>query len=170
VRRRVLDVGACVGAFSLEVLRVAAHSEIDAFEPSDMAWPYLQHNLSWSRTNLHHVAVSDKNGVAMLACPDGRVGTETLHKDGGRPVETVAIDSFISGQVDVVKIDVEGHEIEVLKGAERTIDRWHPTLIVELLDRNQAFSGRTVEDVVSVIAGYGYRKSKQIGRNDWVFT
>ena len=170
LRRRVLDVGACVGAFSLEVLRVVESAEIDAFEPSELAWPYLRHNLSWSRARLHHVACSDKDGVAMLACPDGRVGTETLHRGGGRPVTTVAIDSFISGPVDLIKIDVEGHEVEVLNGASKTIDRWHPTLIVELLDKNQALSGRTVEDVVNTIVAHGYRNNRQITLNDWIFT
>jgi len=167
---RVLDVGACIGAFTMEVLRVAENAEIDAFEPSDMAWPYLQYNLSWSNVRLHNVACSDKDGVAMLACPDKRIGTETLHGKDGRPVRTVTIDGFISGKVDIIKIDVEGHEVEVLKGAERTIDRWHPNLIVELVDKNQALSGRRVEDVVNVIARHGYRNSQQITINDWIFT
>ena len=167
---RVLDVGACIGAFSMEVLRVAEYAHIDAFEPSDLAWPYLHHNLSWSNVRLHKVAVSDKEGVASLACPHGRVGTETLYGKDGRSVRTVAIDDFITGPVDIIKIDTEGHEVEVLNGASKTIDRWHPNLIVELLDKNQALAGRTVEDVVSVITKHGYRKSQQITLNDWIFT
>ncbi len=67
---------------------------------------------------------------------DNREGASMIHGkqgSGGYPVEVIALDSVIGeSKVDLIKIDVEGFEPEVLKGAENCIKRHHPTLIIEI--------------------------------------
>lgn len=54
-------------------------------------------------------------------------------------MDTVTIDSLQLPRVDFIKIDVEGHELEVLWGSRETLKKYHPTLLVEVT------SSRTIE-------------------------
>ena len=58
-------------------------------------------------------------------------------RDRVRRQPGLTLDSFGFSDVSLIKIDVERHEIEVLKGAERTIQEWHPALIVETGRKNK---------------------------------
>jgi FkbM family methyltransferase len=58
--------------------------------------------------------------------------------------------------VSVIKIDVEGAEYDVLHGAAQTIGRWRPAIYLETNGRNQERMGRSVEDLMLLMSGYGY--------------
>jgi len=80
--------------------------------------------------------------------------------------ETVTLDEVVEAHlpanvpVGVVKIDVEGHELEVLRGAARTLQRWRPALIVEVWDDQEARAhGLQVRqaDVLAAIQDLGFK-------------
>ena len=81
---------------------------------------------------------------------------------GGDKVEARTIDSFGFSEVSLIKIDVEGHEAEVLHGAEKTISAFHPVIIVEISKGN-----RTV--VMPILKGHGY-SVRPISLIDYVAT
>lgn len=93
------------------------------------------------------VAASNKAGRAELSIPRNRkgycnnIGTlDTERQFEGDvmrvSVETVRLDDQPHRNVGFIKIDVEGHELEVLEGAEQLIRRDHPVLLVEIIDWN----------------------------------
>jgi FkbM family methyltransferase len=126
----VLDVGAHVGYYSVLAGRLAGpRGLVVAFEPNPRNYELLLANV-W-RNGLTNVvcfpwAVGERNGFAQLHLAPENSGDHRLYGDGTRdrvPVRTVALDALeaLRPPVDVVKIDVQGAEEAVLRGAERLL-------------------------------------------------
>jgi FkbM family methyltransferase len=94
------------------------------------------------------IALSGWASLETGICPDATGYVE-------RAVELTTLDAFSIECVDLIKIDVEGHELEVLEGARRTIATSMPMLIVEIKDDNY-------DRVADLVAGYGYDVSRLI--------
>jgi FkbM family methyltransferase len=130
-----LDIGAHIGSLTVPLARaVGKQGMVYAFEPQKRIYRELVHNLK-----LNHIdnvkplrfAVGARNEVIEMnptAVFDGR----TKVGKGGDRAELRTVDSFGFCNVSLIKIDVEGFEVEVLKGAERTIRTWHPVLVLEI--------------------------------------
>lgn len=154
---RFVDVGANVGVFSLAAASVGG-TEIDAFEPSTTAFPRLIENITLNglepRFHGHARAVGRRAGIAQLTT--GLQATNRLVSADdaeGRPsetVEVVTLDESLGGteQVAIVKIDVEGAEEDVLRGAHELLSRDRPALIIEANDRAA---------IAAVLEPLGYR-------------
>ena len=128
-----LDVGANVGAYALLMGGwMRPGGRVYAFEPSAQAFAGLQAHVGLNGlagvVRPVRAAVSDREGRAALAA-EGHHGTSRLAADGERgteTVETVTIDQFCAREQIVptlIKIDVEGWELEALRGARETIAR-----------------------------------------------
>lgn len=140
----VLDVGANVGHHSLFFGLMGASGI--AFEPNPKAASLARAKLNanrLSRWRLEELALSDHEGVMNLYLPDGcNLGTASLEKRvGARTVQVpvLAGDRCPSiqqlSQVDYIKIDVEGHELSVLRGLSQTLRRHRPVVFFEWNDR-----------------------------------
>ena len=110
------------------------------------------------------VALSDTVGevkLRILANDQGRSTIEdgnTLVDLDGSPrfeiaVPTRRLDDYKLDAVGFIKIDVEGHELAVLRGASATIQRCHPSMLIEIEERYKLNSTR---DVYNFLAGFGY--------------
>jgi FkbM family methyltransferase len=135
-----LDVGANVAPYSLLATLVDGVSAV-AFEPGTLARRRAMDNIRLNgaeeAVRLVPCAVSDSDGEGRLTVD--RWATNTLvDADYGGDAETVvmvSLDSFIraedGGPISLVKIDVEGHEADVLRGARQLLAKHRPALIVE---------------------------------------
>lgn len=135
-----LDVGSNVAPYSLLAASVDGVSAV-AFEPGSLARERAGRNIVMNgfegAITLVPWAVSDSEGQARLTAD--RWATNTLvggdYTGDVEEVETVSLDSFIGDRrercVSLVKIDVEGHEPRVLRGAKQLIASDRPALIVE---------------------------------------
>jgi FkbM family methyltransferase len=127
------DIGANVGFYSLMFARRARR--VYAFEPYPRNIRYLYDIMKLNRvTNVEilPLAVSDVEGMAMFRESE-RHSEGRLEKDGTIPAMTVTCDAFSSRvgvSPDVMKIDVEGTELAVLKGAERVIRSCKPAILL----------------------------------------
>lgn len=155
-RGTALDVGAWYGPWSYWLARCFAR--VHAFEPNPDLARSLTRGLP-SNVSVHPVAASDQSGTAQLTVPLGGRGTEGRARlghldDGGRPVtvETRRLDDFGFEDVRVVKIDVEGHELDVLRGAQDLLARWRPMLVVEL-----EYRYADVDASLDLLRSFGYR-------------
>jgi FkbM family methyltransferase len=127
-----VDVGANLGYMtSLMVRRAGPGGRVVAFEPHPDIYPLLERNAeSWRETwenapiDIRAVALSSRPGTGHLLASDEfktNMGVAFLGESGteGLPVALDTLDrSFAQGDIGVLKIDVEGHELEVLRGAQ----------------------------------------------------
>jgi FkbM family methyltransferase len=161
----VLDIGAHIGSLAVPMARmVGAAGRIYAFEPQRKIYRELVHNLALNEISnvvpLRYAISSQTQIIEMnpLTAEDGRVRVG----EGGDRVEARTIDSFEFPDVSLMKIDVEGHTIEVLRGAGKTIDAFNPVIIVEAWVQNR-------QVVMAILKGHGYRV-RAISDYDYVAT
>lgn len=137
-----VDVGANQGFFAYALSQVAAR--VEAFEPHPDYAGFARHMLG-ARARVHDVALSNEPGTADFIVPIADDGLE-LHLGGKLTgakgeaakhlkytVQVRTLDSYAFDNVSVVKIDVEGSELQVLQGGRATLAKFRPPLIVELL-------------------------------------
>ena len=156
----VLDVGANVGAYSVLFGQWARPGgRVFAFEPAPDAFEGLARHVELNglaaTVRPVRAAVSERTGEAALLA-DGMAGTNRLSRSAVRPsmVETVSIDDFCAREgitPDVIKIDVEGAELDVLRGARETIRRSGSALMlfVEMHPTLWRETGLAKEDVLA---------------------
>ncbi len=160
----VLDVGANIGAHTLALARLAGPGgAVYAFEPQRLVFQNLCANIALnSLANVHCVnaAASDTAALLHLYDTDPDVannfgGVELGMVDGapgGAPVPQLVLDDFLAiDRLKLVKIDVEGMEAPVLRGARRTLARFKPVLYVE-----NAYVDRSPE-LVRLLGELGFR-------------
>lgn len=159
----MLDVGASFGYYSL----VTAHAlgeacTIHAFEPNPTAFARLTGNIERNRMRCieaHPVGLWDhETGMSVVDDLPGNSGA--AHLVPGGPVPTTTADAFCAGRaltrVDVMKIDAEGAELRVLRGAARVLDTLRPVLLVELNADALARNGASTADVLDLLEAHRY--------------
>jgi FkbM family methyltransferase len=169
----VLDVGAHKGAYTWHLARlVGASGRVHAFEPQ----PHLASRLSRGAARqvvVHPFALSDSKHVDRLVTPIwgdthmyGHATLEDLPDDTA--VETVEIKAITLDSLDLnptfAKIDIEGHEVAMLRGSEDTMSRGRPVLLVEIDWRHQLETKRRAE-LISWLICHDYRVHYVIGHD-----
>jgi FkbM family methyltransferase len=161
--RVALDIGAHRGIYASLLARYAAH--VHAFEPHPALYNYLRHVMP-SDIMVHPVALSSAAGSVSFRIPRGGtylgLGQGTLetkpifHVENFSEIEvrTSLLDDEIHDPVGFIKIDVEGHELSVLKGGQKILARDRPALMVEIADDDAL---RHYHEVVDFLADFGYR-------------
>jgi len=149
-----VDCGASWGLFAHSLAgRVGASGRVHAFEPNSVNAHSLQRIASATGVvRVHRLALSDRPGRAELHMPRrrGRAVDAMGSMEVSSPredlftdtisVEVTTLDEALDddvGKVGFVKCDVEGHELAVLRGGERTLGESRPALLVEIEQRHQ---------------------------------
>jgi len=178
----VLDIGAHQGFYTLLASQlVGPQGRVVAFEPSPRERRRLCWNLRMNRcrnVRIEPLALAAREGELRLFLVKGReTGLNSLRPPKVSepveviPVQATTLDAYLgrSGieKVDFIKMDVEGAELEVLKGAERLLQRTpRPVWIIEVQDiRTEAF-GYSAKDILEFLWGRGFHwfKITQEGR------
>jgi len=155
-----IDVGANIGIYSYYLARICRC--VEAFEPNPECAKVLE---AYGARNIHvhPIALSANRGAAMLSIPvvEGvqQTGLASLKPSAfaeskSIPVQVQTLDDYSFDHVRFVKVDVEGEELDVLAGAERTLRKHRPILLLELEERHQQLPIRTIFEAV---AEMGYR-------------
>jgi len=162
----VLDVGGHKGAYTFWLRRaVGGHGQVVTFEPQ----PVLAKRLkalakSWRNVRVEWLALSSKEGELELHVPKGGPSPgATLETRGTEGFDTVKVpvttlDLYDAaqdlGRVSLIKVDVEGHELEFFKGGETVLRRDKPILIFECEARHRPDG---VKPVFEWLQSLGYR-------------
>ena len=168
---RFVDIGANIGLYSLfAAWRVGDSGQVTAIEPSRREFQRLVDNIQLSRSNNirpMNVAITDQVGEAQLsvAIADyaghntlGSFGSDSVTLDYTERVSTTTVDELAPslGRVDVLKLDVEGAEFVVLRGAEATLVKWHPIVLFELFEAALVGQDASARDVLDFLQSLGY--------------
>jgi len=138
-----LDIGANIGNHSVRLFS-KLFSHVHCFEPNKKTFELLKINVrNLSNITIHNIGLSNKVDDLSFREIKTNMGSSKIdlkyYNDGKNPnpnvshkkIKVKTLDSFldtIKGRVDFIKIDVEGHELEALKGAIKTIEKFNPII------------------------------------------
>jgi FkbM family methyltransferase len=167
----VVDIGANAGLYTHRLAQLVGDAgHVHTFEPEPSNLHLLRAACGW-RTNvtIHPVALSDRRGEAELHVPvlgespvtamaslvASEVRTQTTHATV--KVQLECLDAIFGADgpvIPFIKCDVEGHELAVLRGAEQTLRRCLPAILIEIEQRHQIGD---IRETFAFLSGLGYR-------------
>jgi FkbM family methyltransferase len=163
----VVDVGANVGHYTARLSKLVGPSgRVLAFEPVPRTFELLAANVRqcpYDNITLFNLALSNEASLAAMDVPAGTAGAYLAHLtdcDTGLSVLCLPLDAIpIPHPVRLVKVDAEGHELPVLQGMAKLLQRDRPILIVEV----------TASNTVQFLLQCGYAIEKLPGSPNCVF-
>jgi len=165
-----LDIGAHKGAYTYWMHKaVGPNGRVFAFEPQIELADYLKRMIiimGMENVIVEHLAISSNVGHSILTIPgDSPSPGATLesglvnNESNSYRVPLTTIDSYFSNKpefvINFIKCDVEGHELDVFKGAENTLTKFHPNLIFECEQRHH--KSDSIHDVFAYLHNLGYK-------------
>ena len=169
-----IDVGVYRGVYSYEMSKYS--EKVHSFEPNPIIFKYINKNLKKFIKNIHlyNFALSNQNKTINLKIPIRNsnsnkeifeeyyeMGKATIHNENNFEnyenfeIQTKKIDEFsFDNKISFIKIDVEGHELEVIEGAKNTIKRDKPILLVEI---EKQYTKKEVAESINFINSLGYK-------------
>ena len=164
-----LDIGANIGNHTLFFAKELG-AKVISFEPVYETFRILKKNININcldeQVEIYNVGVSTQKGKGCIYSYnyDNIGGTSLAVGNDDADIDLIAIDEFISvdKQVSFMKIDVEGMELDVLKGAVELIKRCKPYIMLESFDKK-------FEDVKTFLEGLGYEYISLNKNADWLF-
>lgn len=165
-----LDVGANIGYYTVLASALASEGHVHAFEPIPLAGAILRLNVvlnARANVTVNEFALADERSrrefvIASDSAYSGFKATGRRPTDRSLQIDTRTIDDYVEerqiARVDFVKIDVEGAEGLVLRGARALLSgrRGPRLLLVELFDQNHAVFGDSIVSIVSLLGRHGY--------------
>ena len=155
-----VEVGAHEGAILAEMVRLAPQGRHIAFEPLPALAQHLR--TAFPAVDVHEAAASDEDGeqefVHVVTRP-GWSGFRQRPYPGDERLERITVkterlDDVVAHPVALVKIDVEGAELQVLRGAQRTLQEHRPVVVFEHGLGSADHYGTAPRDVFGALAGY----------------
>ena len=157
--RHAVDIGAHVGLWSRILARCFAR--LTAFEPIEEYRACFKENLlreQGCEVELHPFALGNSEEVVRFAMSPENTGLTYVKTEGdgtGRQVLVRTLDSFALSQIDFLKIDCEGYEYFILQGAEETVRRDRPCIVVEQKPGKGSMYGLDDKDAVKLLQSWG---------------
>ena len=182
-RNRCIDVGANVGFWAKDFIE--QFNAVEAFEPLKENRICFGKNVpAYNNWNLYPFALSDQPGKQKFYWDPHCCGNAGLSSEGvtqgpsnkkdqptelhSTEVEVRTIDSFNFVLVSLIKVDSQGSELEVLKGAYETLHEWKPTLCLELAQRSP-MERQEYQMVKDYLDQFGYTNIDTFGKDTvWV--
>jgi len=175
----IFDIGANIGAMSLQYAKHANEGHVYAFEPTTYAFEKLKTNLSLNpslaeRITMVNAFASDQcaNNADIEAYSSWKIdgsekdihplhgGTLKSEEDKSQHIPSITIDKYCQDmdiqRLDCIKIDTDGHELNVLKGAGDTLHKFHPNIVFEAGLYVIEEHGLEFEEYYEFLAGYRY--------------
>lgn len=164
----VLDIGANIGWTALNLGKLCYRGRVFGFEPDPENFTQLMVNMhlnNLSNVVLSPVALGAGAGKVSMLIPTpsnrggNRIGAASQDADAvGIPM--MAADEFVMvnklNRVDLIKIDTEGYELHVLRGASDLLRRFGPVLFVEINDDNLRQQGGSANELFDYMCAHGY--------------
>lgn len=148
----IVDVGAWCGTWTLSMQPYAKN--IHCYEPNNLHYGCLARNInSYSHVESYNQALGNDDGYVKLTEESATQNTRVLLENGETKINK--LDSLGYNDVDFIKIDVEGLEMEVLKGAARTLENVE-YLMIELNGNSERY-GSSKKDIKEHLKSLGFK-------------
>ncbi|MFO0905967.1 MAG: FkbM family methyltransferase [Pirellulales bacterium] len=179
--RNIIDAGANLGLHSIALAKLAKQGElVFAFEPHPEILPLTLANCArFPNIRCFPKAASDSAATFHMPSIRGALNQAGTHlhaaaEPGMFAVESVTIDSLELPNIGLIKVDVEGHEMECLQGAMHTIRRDRPVLFVEIeggqdVDSAPPPVAQVIRARIQTICDLGYNVAR-LHVHDYLFT
>jgi len=154
-----LDIGANLGLFTYFMSR--SSKKVYAFEPNPYPLKHLKYVVD-RNVEIVPIAIGNKDGIEKLRIPKTRKGWTSngasiakidIREGIEYSVEIRKIDTLNIQNIGLIKIDVEGFELDVLKGAINTIKNQKPNLIIE----NEIVHNQNPDEIFQFMSDIGYK-------------
>lgn len=164
-----IDAGANIGYHAILLGRLASQGQVYAFEPTS-TFDLLQRNLDWNQA-------SNVTAIRMGLTSQSFEGTLPLYRIWGQDPEPTqatytTVDDFVSEngiqRVDLLKIDVDGYDLEVLWGAKQTLERFSPIVVIEL-DHALSTRGYTPSQAMDFMLARRYSSALVLDQDNYAF-
>lgn len=166
-----IDVGANIGIFSLAASDlVGSQGSVFSFEPFSSNFNNLKNHIeinNLKNVTLERLAVSDKSGEISLHINDKEhnsgmataFATDFTHSE---TVSAISLDDYVSqkgiASVKAIKLDIEGGEYPALIGMRRMLEKFHPTIIIEINPEILSATSFNKKDIEEFLYGLSYNK------------
>jgi FkbM family methyltransferase len=182
----IFDIGANVGAYSDAVLKAFSGScRIHAFEPSRAAFEKAGERLKGeTHVQLNQLAVSDREGEAVLRTSEPGASIASLEplrqpvrafvEQLNETVRTTTIDAYCEraaiGEIHLLKMDIEGHELAAVRGARRMLDERKIRYVQFEFGENNVSARTYLRDFVSSLHGFRFYRIVPGGPVPWEYS
>jgi len=166
-RTLALDIGANVGLWSRDF--VQSFKRVIAFEPVAVFRECLEHNVQGKNFEVQPIALGDQDTQGTMIITEDNSGHSHLDPAtmGTGNVQVVRLDTLNFLDVSYIKIDCEGYEYRILQGAEQTIRRCRPVVVIEQKPHDAYSKQYGQFAAVALLQEWGMIKLDQV-RDDWI--
>ena len=170
-----IDIGVYRGVYTYFLSSLTQY--VYAFEANSLLYSKLLNSFNDKKNiRIENLAVSSSLGITEIRIPirdqnadydneqKYELGIATIHKENdlqNKPYETISsinkttLDDYkFQHDVGFIKIDVEGHELEIIRGGKNFIKKHKPTMLVEIEERH---AGKIPKDIIDEICSHGYK-------------
>ena len=160
----ILDIGANIGQNTVYYSDLA--TKVHAYEPVPQFFDVLSMNVaanSCSSVVLHQVGIGDTTHMSRLKIMKKNIGHSRILADREKEsdqeitIETIALDDDpIVGNIDFIKMDIEGYEVYALRGMQSLLAAHRPILQIECMESNLSVHDFTTQDIITFLSSFGY--------------
>ena len=164
-----VDVGSNVGYYTLLLAQsVGATGQVHAFEPTRWAYERSVRNVSLNsqhsaQIRLNHAGLlaEERSGVEAI---ESRFSARILAKQHLEQLQFLTLDRYCAERkierIDFMKVDVDGYDFQVMRGARSILSQSHAVLLCELHDSALREHGDSLEQYVSLLRELGYERGE----------
>lgn len=164
--RVALDIGANVGLWSRDLVK--RFDAVIAFEPVAMFRECLTRNVFAKNLEIRDIALGDQEGMIKMIITKGNTGHTHVDPDSSNgDTQITRLDSLELPIVDYIKIDCEGFEYRVLQGAEQTIKRCQPIVVIEQKPHDAYSKEYGQFAAIGLLEQWGMVRLDQV-KDDWI--
>lgn len=163
--KHVLDIGANVGNHAVYWGKIVGAESIVAFEPVAEIADIFERNASLnglSNVRLERVALGEEDAKGTISSDAANRMQSEIHVDSCGKTTIRRLDSYSFERVDFMKVDVEGHTIGLLRGAQETISKHRPDIFIELFTHERA-------ECDGILKSLDYRMAREYPDNNYLY-
>lgn len=166
----IIDIGANIGSTSIELAKQSKGCKVFAYEPVEETHLKLCHNVELNPYNVTPIrkGIGNEKCEVSISKPVtsnpgmNRILSSFEKSYASEKIIVSTLDSEVEElnlkHVDLIKIDVEGYEMYALLGAKKTLERYKPTILLELVDKNLKEHKFSAMELVNMLRlDYGYK-------------